>query len=181
MRVKKTDAATDANTASSDAINNPVTKTYGSDTIDHAAGQDNPRLLKSTGPAKDALAPMLVQPVERPVDPEKLAMLKFMHDDVTIRIANTTDRNAEQIFECNINGRNEVFRRGETKTVKRYFVDWLLRRKETVFTQQEVVNSEGIKDILNIPHTALKYDLAVVRDPHPRGDEWMRAVMAEAG
>lgn len=181
MRVKKANVATATSTASSDAINNPVIKTYGFDTTDHAAGQDSPRILKSTGPARDALAPMLVQPVERPVDPEKMAMMQFMNDELTIRVATTTDQNAEQVFECNINGRLELFRRGETKKVKRYFVDWLLRRKQTVYSQQEVVNSEGIKDILNVPHTALKYDFAVVHDPHPRGDEWRRAVMAEAG
>ena len=108
-------------------------------------------------------------------------MLAFLNEPITIRIGTSTDKNAEQCFEININGRLEFFRRGETKTVKRYFVDNMLRLKQTVYTQKEVINAEGIKDILNIPHTALKHDFAVVRDDNKLGASWLNAVMAEAG
>lgn len=60
---------------------------------------------------------------DQPFDKDRMAMLAFMDESITIRIATSTDRNAEQVFELNINGHLEFFRRGETKTVKRYFVD----------------------------------------------------------
>lgn len=164
------------------AKNNPVIKTAGELASQMDVGQGNERLLKSTGPAKEALEPSLIARVgDHPVDPEKMAMLAFMNEPVTIRIGTSTDKNAAQVFEININGKLEFFRRGETKTVKRYFVDHMLRLKETGWSQKEVINSEGIKDILNIPHTALKYDFSIERDDNRLGESWKRAVLAEAG
>lgn len=42
--------------------------------------------------------PKLVQVADRMPDPEKVAMLAFMNELVTIRPATTTDKNADQIF-----------------------------------------------------------------------------------
>lgn len=163
------------------AQNNPVIL-RGQDSQDHEIGQSNERTLKSTGPADQALeSSVIVKVNEQPYDDEKMAMLKFMAEPIEIRIGTTTDKNAEQCFEININGRLEFFRRGETKTVPRYVVDRLLRLKQTVYTQKEVVNAEGVKDIVNIPHTALKYDYAITRDDNPLGKSWERAVLAEIG
>lgn len=163
------------------AQNNPVIL-RSPDSQDMEIGQGNARTLKSTGPADQALEPsVIVKANEMPYDDEKVQMLAFMNEPVEIRIGTTTDKNAEQAFEININGRLEFFRRGETKTVPRYFVDRLLRLKQTVYTQKEVVNAEGVKDIVNVPHTALKYDYAITRDNNPLGKSWERAVLAEAG
>lgn len=167
---------------STDAKNNPVIISDDFDTSQNDIGQGNSRLLKSSGDAKDAMEPSLIARVgDHPMDSEKMQMLAFMNEDITVRIGTTTDKNAEQVFEININGKLEFFRRGESKTVKRYFVDHMLRLKETVYSQKEVINSEGIKDILHIPHTALKYDFAIERDNNPLGRSWQRAVLAEAG
>lgn len=163
------------------AQNNPVIL-RGPDSQDHEIGQSNARTLRSTGPADQALEPSVIVKVsEQPYNDEKMAMLTFMAEPIEIRIGTTTDKNAEQCFEININGRLEFFRRGETKTVPRYVVDRLLRLKQTVYTQKEVVNAEGVKDIVNIPHTALKYDYAITRDDNPLGKSWERAVLAEIG
>jgi hypothetical protein len=164
------------------AQNNPVLQTIKSDSQDLEIGQGEERLLKSQGAASEAMEPSVIARLnEQPYDGEKMAMLAFMNEPVTIRIGTTTDKNAEQCFEININGKLEFFRRGETKTVPRYFVDRLLRLKETVFSQREVVNAEGVKDILHIPHTALKYDYSIMHDPNPLGASWEKAVAAEAG
>lgn len=162
-----------------DAINNPVISSDVVEASDNVVGQDIPRTLRSSGPASDALDFPVIEPVDRPVDPEKMAMLEFMAQPVTVRIATTTDKNAEQVFELNINGRLEFFRRGETKTIPRYFVDRLARLKVTGYSQREVINVEGIKDIVHDPHTGLKYDFAVISDPHPRGAEWLRHTLME--
>ena len=118
---------------------------------------------------------------DQPFDQEKADMLAFMAENITIRIATSTDRNAEQCFELNINGKAEFFRRGETKTVKRYFVDRLMRLKETVYGQESVINKEGIKSYVYPGSTGLKYDFAITRDDNPLGKSWERAVLAEAG
>lgn len=163
------------------AATNPVIIGKALETAEQEIGQGTDRTLKSTGDAKDALEAAGFEVVDRPVDPEKMAMMAFMDESVTIRIGTSTDKNAEQVFELNINGKIEFFRRGETKTVKRYYVDRLARLKETAFAQLEVLNKEGIKDILHRPSTALKYDFAVVEDRHPRGADWLKHVLAEAG
>jgi hypothetical protein len=167
---------------STDAIHHPVNPQAGTPASQMEVGQIDERLLKSTGDAKTALEPSVLARVsDHPVDPEKMAMLAFMNEPVTVRIGTTTDKNADQVFEINVNSNLEFFRRGETKTVKRYIVDRMLRMKETAYTQKEVINSEGIKDILNIPHSALKYDFAIERDDNPAGESWKRAVLAERG
>ena len=164
------------------ASSNPVLKTAGESTEQMEIGQGQSRLLKSSGAAKDALdKPVIERTGDHPLDHERIAMLAFMNEPVTIRIGQTTDKNAAQVFEININGNMEFFRRGETKTVKRHFVDLMLRLKETAYSQKEVINAEGIKDILHVPRTGLKYDFSIERDDSPHADSWKRAVLAEAG
>lgn len=167
----------------------PVTPTVivkgsnASEPMEQTIGQDNPRMLNTTGDARSSLEPALIEPVDRPLDaldPEKLAMLKFMEDDITIHIHSSNNKEDEQIFEFFNNGRRETFRRNEQKTVKRYFVDMLARAKTTNYTQDTVTDAQGVKQIKNIPHTGLRYPFSVVSDPHPLGRDWMRAVLNEA-
>jgi hypothetical protein len=164
----------------SNASVNPVIMNNAIDSQDLEIGQHGERILSSTGPADKALAPIVAAEVDKPINQEKMAMLAFMAEPITIRIATSTDPNAEQVFEINVNGRNELFRRGETKTVPRYIVDRLARMKITGYTQRELMNAEGIKDIAYDAHTGLKYDFAVVSDSHPRGADWLRHTLLEA-
>jgi hypothetical protein len=165
-----------------EAKHNPVIISKAVETSQKEIGQGNARLMKSTGDAVDSLEKSEhVKVMEQPYDDEKMAMLAFMNEPVTIRIATTTDKNAPQVFEINVNGQLEFFRRGETKTVKRYIVDRMMRLKQTVYSQKEVINTEGIKEYLHIPHTGLLYDFSIVRDPNPLGPSWERAVLAEPG
>lgn len=159
-----------------------VTATNRTETGDYPVGQDVPRMQHSDRPASESLEPAYIQPVDRPLealDSEKMEMLKFFNDDIRVRIATTADKNADQVFEINVNGNLAFFRRGETKTVKRYIVDRLARMKETTYRQEEVMQ-EGVKHLVNIPTTSLKYDFSVEADPHPRGRDWLRAVLSEA-
>jgi hypothetical protein len=161
--------------ARADAINNPVTKAP-IPMSEKEIGQQEARTLASMDELK------VVQPVsDQPFDEEKMLMLQFMNEYVTIRIATSTDKNAEQCFELNINGKAEFFRRGETKTVKRFFVDRLLRLKQTVYGQDMVINKEGIKSYVYPASTGLKYDFAIIRDDNPLGKSWERAILAEPG
>ncbi len=140
------------------------------------------RTMRSTGPASEALDKVvLAQVTDQPMDDDYVSMMAFMNEPVEIRIGVTTDPQAEQIFELTINGRLELFRRGETKTVPRYFVDRLLRMKQTRYSQKETFDEEGIRQIVQIPYTSIKYDFAITRDLNPLGPSWQRAVLSELG
>lgn len=156
------------------AKDTPVLPTKTLETADQPLGH-TVREGKGIGEAK------LIQVADRMPDPEKAAMLAFMEEPVTIRPATSTDKNAEQVFELTINNRTELFRRGESKTVRRCFVDLMARLKVTSYTQAEVTNAEGIKQVLNQPHTALKYDFAMERDANPMGESWLKATLGMAG
>ena len=160
---------------SSNAIDNPVTKSP-VPMSEQDIGQQGTRTLESMDELK-----VIVKASDQPFDEEKMQMIAFMNEPVTIRIATSTDKNAEQCFELNINGKAEFFRRGETKTVKRYFVDRLMRLKETVYGQEMLINKEGIKSYVYPSSTGLKYDFAITRDDNPLGKSWERAILAEPG
>lgn len=145
-------------------------------------GQQATRVMSSTGPARESLdRPVLDKVSETPMDGEYIAMMSFLREKVKIQIAESADDQAEQVFEINVNGHLEFFRRGETKVVPRYIVDRMLRLKETRFKQTEVYDKEGTKSYAHIPVTTLKYDFAIVGDANPLGEAWRKAVRAEVG
>lgn len=162
------------------AQNNPVVKSHVLDSQDEQIGQAPDETIPSSGPARREKS-IIAQASGYEIDPEKEAMLRFMEEPVTIRIMTSTDKNTEQCFEININGRLEFFRRGETKTVKRHFVDRIMRLKQTVYGQREVTNSQGDREFQYPASTALKYEFAIIRDDNPLGKSWERAVLAEPG
>jgi hypothetical protein len=145
-------------------------------------GSGPSRTMSSTGPARQSLERNTLAKIsDQPMDEDWMSMMAFMEEMVEIRIGETTDPQAERVFEININGKLELFSRGETKTVKRYFVDRLMRMKQTRYTQKEVLDEQGIKQMVNIPHTSIKYDFAITRDDSPHSKPWQRAVLAEQG
>lgn len=168
---------------STQAIHNPVVRKKTIESADTPPMQNEPRVLQSTGDAKDALKSdtVLLPATERLGDPEKEAMLKFLAEPIDVRIATSSDKQAEQVFEVGVNGRIYFFRRGEVKTVPRFVVDRLARTKITGYRQEEVVNKEGVRQIVNIPNTSLRYDFSVVRDDSPYGEAWLKSVLAERG
>lgn len=165
------------NQTKSSAANNPVLSSDVFEPLEETIGQDVPRVMKSTGPAKDALEPAYIQAVDRPVNKEKLEMLAFMEEPVTIEIHTTADPTAEQVFTVANGGKREFFRRGEVKTVARKFVNILASSKITTFSQKRVRDDEGIMQDVQVPRTALRYPFSVIEDKHPRGKDWLRATL----
>lgn len=162
------------------AKNNPVMPTGQLESSQQDIGQATTRSIIA-GDLKVELSPQDIVVTDRVYDSEKMAMLAFFNEPVTIRIATTTDKAAEKVFEINVNGQPKLFRRGGTYTVPRYYVDRIMRLKQTVFGQEEVFNSEGVKEIRYPSQTALKYDFVIERDDNPKGKMWERAVLAEPG
>lgn len=141
-------------------------------------GKERPREMKSTGPAREALQPRIVEPVERPLDPEKLANLAFMEEGVTVLI-HATDRPEDVQFpEVWNGGRKEIFRRGEPKRVKRKFVEVLARMKITRYRQEKVTNHEGVEGYRYVPYSALAYPFVVEEDTE-KGRAWLKLVLAQ--
>ena len=147
---------------------------------EHDMGELPQRTMKSSGAAKDSLEDSVIERVgDIPFDTEHMQMLAFMAEPVTVRMAETSDPNADDVFEIIVNGRIELFKRGQTKTVPRYYVDRLMRMRVTRIVQSEAKSASGEMCYLHTPVSSLKYDFSIERDTNPVGKDWQRAVMAE--
>jgi hypothetical protein len=173
------------NKLSSAASHHPVLKSGTVNSEDEEIGQLGARTLKSTGAASDALdRPVVGDGIvsqKAKLDPEKAAMLAFFEEPVTVQIHTTSDKTAEQVFEIFNNGLREVFKRGETKTVKRKFVNELAMRKVTVYENEEVRAADGTKQYKYTPRSGLRYPFSVTRDDNPKGADWLRFTLSMAG
>lgn len=132
---------------------------------------------------EDGDEPVLVAPkmesVEDPAAADKLANMQFMEDMITIHVHDVAEDNADQVFMVGVNGKQEVFKRGETKTVKRYIVETLARAKPVRFRNQEFTMDDGTRAFRYPSNTGLRYPFSIVHDPHPKGADWIKAVLAQ--
>jgi len=161
--------------APSQASNYVAAPSGAQSTDDTEIGQVPDRLMKSSGDASAALPSMDIAKVtDSPMDDDYVSNMAFMRENIDVRIGETDDPQADQVFEININGRAFFFTRGEVKTVPRYVVDHMLRMKKTTYGQKEVHNKEGVKDYVYPSRSSLKYPLMVVRDASPSSHAWFQ-------
>lgn len=151
-------------------------------TDDSPAGQEHTRRMKSTGPAREALEPRQIDPVDGPVDKDKLEKMKFDNDILEIEIHESQDPNANPIPEIIVNGRREAFFRGQPKKVKRMFVEQLLRMKSTRYDNKRCIDPDtGIEEYQYPEHTSLVYPFTILHDPAgEKGRDWAKKIKAEA-
>ena len=145
-------------------------------------GQDSPRELSITGDAVHE--PAIIEPV--PADAlrrtDKLDKLKFMEDQVTLRVAQSSDKNAKPFVELFVNGIRQNVLKGREQTIKRKYVECMARMKLTTYTTDTPKDpSTGeARNIMN-PSTGLINDFSVIHDPAgDRGRAWLNEVLAEA-
>jgi hypothetical protein len=148
------------------------------ETSEQPIGQTHPRLMRSTGPARKSLEPTLIEPVDRPLDPEKLANLAFMEEEVTVLIHQSENPTAVQFPEVWNGSRKEIFQRGIAKTVKRKFVEVLSRMKITKYHQEKVTDKDGVEGFKYVPYSALVYPFVVENDSE-KGRAWLKSNLAE--
>src|SRR3990167_3589588 len=151
------------------------------ETEEHKVGQDSVRRMKSRGPAREALEPTIVEPVDRPVSKEKLAMLAFMEEELTVMVHESTNPFDDPFPKIQNGGdRNtQYFIRGEKQKVKRKYVEVLARAKKTTRGNEKYKDGNG-DDAYRYPsHTALMYPFVVIEDPNPRGRAWLEAILQE--
>lgn len=141
--------------------------------------EEGPRKMKSTGPARQSLEPRLVEPVEHPVSNDKLAILAFMEELVTVHVHDTTDPTAVPVPPVWNDGRSQYFIRGHDQVVKRKFIEVLARCKRTVYSQEKYVDGNGDEGYKQLPHSALLYPFSVVEDTQ-KGRDWLKRILAEA-
>lgn len=163
-----------------DAKNNPVSLSGQVDSTQQHIEQGVPRSVNAADDGGVELSPQRIVITDKVYDNEKMAMLAFFNEPVTIRILKTADKAAEQKFEINVNGVPKLFMRGCSYTVPRYYVDRILRLKQTFYGQELVTNSQGIQSYIYPPTVAMKYDYVIERDDNPRGKDWERATLAES-
>jgi hypothetical protein len=119
-----------------------------------------------------------IEPVDRPLNTDYMKELAFMNEEIDIIIAETTDENAENPVSVGVNGVFKLFFRGHLTRARRYFVDCLIAKSSRV-TTPKVKNGAGEDTFAIRQHQSHKYPFTVVRDPSPRGAQWLRTRMAE--
>ena len=121
----------------------------------------------------------LEDPIQAAKMKDKHAYELFMHDDLEIEIHEVPGFEHAARFLVGVNGKQEVFTPGKVYTVKRYTVEALLRAKLTTYKAKEVTNEEGVKEYTYPSSTGLMHNFSVLRDPHPRGNDWRQAVLKQ--
>lgn len=125
------------------------------------------------------LPPTDIEIVDSPVSKTKLDEMAFMNEIVTVRIHPTTDKNANPFPEVWVNGRVQRFVRGAEQKVRRCYVEVLARAKGTTFDNVKMKDNEGEDKYVYPTHTAEVYPFVIV-DDSPRGEAWLKALLAQA-
>ena len=118
--------------------------------------------------------------IDGPTASDYAAELAFMEEPVTITVAETTDTNAIPVPGVWVNGRSQYFIRGVAVTVRRKFVEGLVRAKP-INVKTKVSQAGAGEEPVNaiIRTSALLYPFTVNEDKNPRGADWLRKILAE--
>lgn len=144
---------------------------------DEQVGQDREFDIPSDGSVE--VPESEVEAVEGPSAGDAADLEAFMNERMTIIINDTHDPNAKMIPEVYVNGVVQRFKRNEEITVKRMFVEALVRAKQTAYQTREITRGDGVRDIRMSSNTGLRYPFSVMHDPNPNGPAWLRKILAE--
>lgn len=119
--------------------------------------------------------------VDSPEFKKKAETEAFMREKLHIVIHQTSEKNADQVFDISVNGKSMVFRRGhEYEAVPRMFVEGLARAKPVNYENEEYTDVKGVRAVRHPGRRGLRYGFSVIRDPNPKGQAWLKKVLAEA-
>ena len=154
------------------AKNKQVMRTDRFEAEDQTVGQDSTREFEE-GP-DNKLDGIITECQDESMLKEKAKMLAFMEEPVMIQIHEVTEESADHGFPVYVNGKPEVFFRGQTKTVKRKFVEGLARARKTGYKCVEQINqATGVKEFVYPSNTGLRFPFSVVEDRNPLGRQWL--------
>lgn len=95
---------------------------------------------------------------------EYIKDLKFMEDELTIIIGETTDPNADNPVLCAVNGETKRLMRGTEYKLKRKFVDSLIKREDRIKTVN-FKDEDGVDQTKVMRTPAMRYAVSIVNDP----------------
>ena len=148
---------------------------------DVKVGQDRPVDMPVTGSVSGILtASPEIEVVDSPLSNDYAAQLAFNEEYVDVVVHESTNPNDQEIFDVYCNGVPQWFKRGETQTVKRKYVEILARARQTSIATRTANSYDG--EVVNRidKHTAVRYPFSVIHDSNPKGRAWLKSVLASA-
>lgn len=119
-------------------------------------------------------------PVDTMPDVSYVDELAFMEERVTIRLHRTQEKNAPSFYDFYVNGRCEWVPVEQNYTLARKYVEVIARTQPySVETKTGSANDERPANEI-VRHQSSKHPFSVIRDPNPRGADWLMKVMAES-
>ena len=117
--------------------------------------------------------------VDSPQFNDKMKLLAFMEEPVEVYIQQTSDKDADMLFDIQVNGMAQIFHRDQTVVVKRYFVEGLARAKPVHYVNEPYAMANGDRGVRYPSRRGLRYPFTVMKDPNPQGQGWLKAVLAQ--
>lgn len=147
------------------------------DTNDQQVGQAGVATMPITGDA--VIEHSAVEIPDGPVDKDFADALAFNNELMTIQVHTSTDKTTSRCVPVWVNGRIQMFIRGQEQTVKRMFVERLARCKVTSYTNEEFRDGDGNMSVRWPKTDSLAYPFSVIEDKNPNGPAWLRKILAE--
>ena len=108
---------------------------------------------------------------------QRVEMEAFMNEIVKIRIMDTAEEGKNMVILPQVNAINQPIVRGQWVPVRRKYVEILARNKTTRFKQETPNPSEIDRKIMRAISALV--DPFEIRDPNPKGTEWLDRILAE--
>lgn len=160
------------------AIDQPAFIRSHFDAGDQDLGEDHVLEAESIDGNSVIETPKNVNP-DSPEFKDKAAELAFMEEPVTVHILDTSEKNADKVFDISVNGRARTFMRNEEYTIPRKYVEGLARAKPVHYDNEEYTKSNGERSVRWPSRKGLRYQFSVLRDDNPRGKEWLRNLLRQ--
>jgi hypothetical protein len=150
------------------------------DTRSAQIGQDQSFDIPATGALdrddfKDAF-----EIVDGPTGMDKAEMLKFMDENVQVRLMDVAEPNAAQIVQFSVNGVSQFMVRGKTQTIKRKFLEVMARAKTMAISTPEITDANGNRTTRIVKAYGSAYPFQVISDRNPKGAAWLEKILQEA-
>lgn len=114
-----------------------------------------------------------------PMDMAYIDELAFMEEKITIRLEPSADRYSPKFIDVAVNGRVEWLEVGTPIKVARKYIEVLARAKsDTFITIAPNTNDENPVNMIS-RNTSQKYPFSVIKDPNPRGYQWLTTVLSQ--
>lgn len=101
---------------------------------------------------------------------------EFMNQILTIEVMKDGMQGAYTVITPNVNGLNQPIIRGRVQEVKRKYIEVLARSRITNY-EQEVPDGSKPDVIQMNDITSITYPFRILKDPHPRGGEWLQSIL----